>query len=76
MRISRLLPALAALASTATFASATTPVDGAAPQRVFLSPEQLAAAEGVESHAYQVRTALPELCRVRLKLTPCSSRAV
>ncbi|GAA5892011.1 hypothetical protein JCM8208_002969 [Rhodotorula glutinis] len=53
MRISRLLPALAALASGATLASASTPVDGAAPQRVFLSPEQLAAAEGVESHAYQ-----------------------
>ncbi|GAA5930366.1 hypothetical protein JCM3775_004369 [Rhodotorula graminis] len=53
MRISRLLPALAALASGASLASATTPVDGAAPQRAFLSPEQLAAAEGVESHAYQ-----------------------
>lgn len=57
MRFSRLVPAaLAALASGATLASAATPVEGAAPpQRAFLSPEQLAAAEGVESHAYQVR---------------------
>ncbi|BGP44319.1 hypothetical protein JCM10450v2_000130 [Rhodotorula kratochvilovae] len=52
MRFTRLLPALAALASGAAFASAATPQDGAAPQAVFLSPEQLAAAGG-EAYAYQ-----------------------
>ncbi|GAA5999944.1 heat shock protein Hsp90 family protein [Rhodotorula paludigena] len=51
MRFTRFLPALAALASGAAFASASTPVDDAAsPQVAFLAPEQLAAGE---SFAYQ-----------------------